>query len=447
LGINRTVSTPAPAATDPYYAYRSLILNFDGNFNDSSPNALTVTPYGNAQIVSDGTFGSVASFDGSGDTLTAPANAVFAFGTGDFTIEGWFYSLTSATSVRGMVDFRTATTGTNGLMLRENNGGFLVFLNNTTILSTTSGRLANQWQHVALVRKSGVITLYIDGVSSATVSNSTNLSDNNLRLSGFIDTQASPYAYNGLIGPTRISPWAEYTSNFTPSQDLFPAAQQLPVQDPWYDKTSLILNMDGTPGSTTFVDDSPNALAVTAAGDAQIVSDATFGTVASFDGAGDILTIPNSLATDLPGDFTIECWFYGNGISSTTGTLIGKWKTASQVAWAVLISSSVVQLGIGNSGGFVAAPTFATNISNNQWYHVAITRSGTSIKCFLNGVQIGSTLTYASNMSSTSTTDLGYLGSSNSNYFNGKIGPTRITKGIARYTANFTPPTGQFPTS
>ena len=78
-----------------------------------------------------------------------------------------------------------------------------------------------------------------------------------------------------------------------------------------YTKASLILNMQGTPGGTTFVDESPNALTVTPVGDVELVADATYGTVASFDGGSDTnLTIPaSSLFNFGTGDFTIEFWF------------------------------------------------------------------------------------------------------------------------------------------
>ena len=220
-------STPA----DPYYGYTSLLLHMDGTnastaFVDSGPNALTVTAAANAQIsTTQVKYGSASGyFDGTGDSLTIPANTALALGAGDYTIEGWFYSLTSGTSLRGMIDFRTAATGTNGLMLRENDGGFLVYLNNATILSTTTGRVANQWQHVALVRKGTAVTLYVDGVSRATATSSTTLTDNVLRISGFVDTQSNLYTYNGYIDDLRITKYARFTSAFTPPSQAHPNA-------------------------------------------------------------------------------------------------------------------------------------------------------------------------------------------------------------------------------
>jgi hypothetical protein len=109
-------------------------------------------------------------------------------------------------------------------MLRENDGGFLVYLNNATILSTTAGRVANQWQHVALVRNGTTVTLYVNGVSQTSVTSSTNLTDNAMRISGFVDTQSSVFTYNGYMDEIRITKYARYTANFTPPITAHPNA-------------------------------------------------------------------------------------------------------------------------------------------------------------------------------------------------------------------------------
>jgi hypothetical protein len=227
----RTLLNPASGDTDPYFSSVSLLLHMDGTngsttFVDSGPNALAVTAAGNAQITTSGPkWGTgAADFDGNGDSLTIAANSVFAFGTGNFTIEGWFYSRTTGSSQRGMVDFRTTASGTNGIMLREDGtAGFLVGLNNGTLLSTATGRIANTWQHVALVRSGTTITLYVDGVSKASATSSANMTDNRFRLSGFVDVQDATFTYNGKIDDVRITKGiARWTSNFTPPTAAYP---------------------------------------------------------------------------------------------------------------------------------------------------------------------------------------------------------------------------------
>jgi hypothetical protein len=225
----RTLLNPT-GETDPNFSNVSVLLHMDGSngsttFTDSSSNAFTMTAAGNAQIsTTQSKFGgSSGYFDGNGDSVTASANAAFAFGTGDFTIEGWFYSLTSGSTLRGMIDFRSVASGTNGLMLRENGSGFLVFLNTAILLSTATGRTANTWQHVALVRNGSTVTLYVDGTSRASATSSANMTDNRFRLSGFVDAQDATFTYNGYMDDIRVTKGvARYTANFTPPTAPFP---------------------------------------------------------------------------------------------------------------------------------------------------------------------------------------------------------------------------------
>jgi hypothetical protein len=448
LGIKRTVQSGGGGivipSTDPYYAYRSLILNFDGNFNDSSPNALAVTPYGNAQIVSDGTFGSVASFDGSGDRLNSASSPLFAFGTGDFTVEGWF-NFNSFNANYMQFGPNVAVSGGFSLYYTGASGYFgipaysvVVSNRQVSLLMVAQPLSTTQWYHYAVTRSGITMRLFLDGAQIGTATNSTNFAQGQLTLGGNTDNAA--HTINGLLGPLRISPWAEYTSNFTPSQDMFPVVQGYPAYDP---RNSLILNMDGTPGSTTFEDDSPNALAVTAVGDAQIVSDATFGTVASFDGSGDYIdSAVNSVFNFGTGDFTVEMWVYpiGSNLFSLYDSRLNE--TSPNGNGFVIGLNSSLQWVVYQAGNKIIGPTRTLN----QWSHVAVVRTGTSVKMYLNGSQIGSTWT-----TSNSFTDGALLFGTdyprNARFFNGLIGPTRITKGIARYTANFTPPTGPFPAS
>jgi hypothetical protein len=87
------------------------------------------------------------------------------------------------------------------------------------------------------------------------------------------------------------------------------------------------------------------------------------------------------------------------------------------------------------------------SVTTNVWYHVALSRSGTSTKLFLNGTQIGSTFTdTTSYLNGTNRPFIGRSGFHTVDpfYLSGYINDLRITK-YARYTANFTPPTAAFP--
>jgi hypothetical protein len=403
---------------DSYASSVSLYLQMNGangstTFTDSSPNALTVTAAGNAQISTTQSKynGSAGYFDGNGDTLTIPANAVFALGTGDYTIEGWFYSLTSGTSQRGMIDFRTATTGTNGLMLRENDGGFLVYLNNATILSTTTGRVANQWQHVALVRQGTTVTLYVDGVSQTTATSSTNLTDNIMRISGFIDTQSSVYAYNGYIDNLKITKGvARYTSAFT---------------SPPIPSTCTDLTRSKNVGTLT------NGVDYNFSNGGSLV----------FDGSNDYVKAPfNSNYNFGSGDFTVSAWinmtvlpsnnwssFVTHGVSGSAQRWVFYYDTRSSQSSPGLRFTSVnasnavnIDISVGSTSGWSAG----------IWYYVTITRVGNVFTLYRNGVQVGNTVTDTDAIVDVTSNGL-YLGMENTGVdapLNGKISLVQIYK-------------------
>jgi hypothetical protein len=86
-----------------------------------------------------------------------------------------------------------------------------------------------------------------------------------------------------------------------------------------------------------------------------------------------------------------------------------------------------------------------TTITTNTWYHVAVVRNGTSFKTYINGAEVHTQTT--SNSLGDYTTPL-VIGARTFDYnvkLNGYIDELRITKGVARYTSNFIPPTAPFP--
>jgi hypothetical protein len=76
------------------------------------------------------------------------------------------------------------------------------------------------------------------------------------------------------------------------------------------------------------------------------------------------------------------------------------------------------------------------------WHHVAVVRTGDILRMFINGVQEGGDVAKSGAMdNSTGALSVGRWGEANSQYWNGWIDEVRISKGIARWTAGFTPPT------
>lgn len=214
--------------------------------------------------------------------------------------------------------------------------------------------------------------------------------------------------------------------------------------DPHFDKVSLLLHMDGADGSTTFADSSTAPKTLTVHGNAKIsTAHGRFGgSSGHFLGAStDYAVVPTS--TDFAfgtGDFTIEAWIYiPSGIAGGYAAICDI-RSAASGAGAILFKlNSARQLGYYFAGE--VNTTEAVPIA--QWTHVSLCRASGVSRIFINGIASAST-TDADNK----VPNHCYIGRVYDNAhpaFSGYIDDLRITKGVARYTANFTPPTTAFP--
>jgi hypothetical protein len=234
---------------------------------------------------------------------------------------------------------------------------------------------------------------------------------------------------------------------------IITGAEKTPV-DPLFNNVSLLLHGNGVNGSTSITDNSPTPKTVTAVGNAQIstaIAD-PFGNstrgVLALDGAGDYLQVADTSDLRLGSDdFTVETW-----VNLTVGTASVYWMSkysifvgGSGVVFAVLRNNHPT-----NPRGFFAifgtsAAFFGSNlIADNTWHHLAFTRSSGSVRAFVDGVQAGTVFANSLNIADTAALRIGASNDSDA-FANGYIDDLRITKGVARYTANFTPPTAPFP--
>lgn len=225
--------------------------------------------------------------------------------------------------------------------------------------------------------------------------------------------------------------------------------------DDYFSNVSLLLPMNGVNASTTFTDYSPSPKSVTRNGDTQI-STAQFkwnGSSGYFDGSGDFLSIPTSTAFDFgTGNFTIEFWYLKAGTPQEYARIF---QTTNGDAFTGITISFDLQTDnlrcdisyTGTGGSWSLSVANIGTVSATEWRHFAIVRDSTTIRFFQNGVQqtiaaIGSNPLYYS--SSQTTVVIGGQ-TSPSRSVNGYINDFRVTKGVARYTANFTPPAASFP--
>ena len=226
---------------------------------------------------------------------------------------------------------------------------------------------------------------------------------------------------------------------------------KVPV-DPQFGSVSLLLHGNGTNGSTTITDNSPSPKTVTAVGNAQIsTAQSKFGGASiAFDGTGDYLTAANNSSLDFgSGDFTVECWVYLAGLQALNNesqrvcTLVSYGTNGTSVAgYQLTVNTTTNQLQFYNTGVSIASFTW----SLNTWYHVAYTRSGSTNRLFVDGQSLTlTTNTFVPAQLASNTLRIGAERKYGGYDLNGYIDDLRITKGVARYTANFTPPAAPFP--
>jgi hypothetical protein len=223
---------------------------------------------------------------------------------------------------------------------------------------------------------------------------------------------------------------------------------KVPV-DPQYGSVSLLLHGNGINGSTTITDNSPTPKTVTAFGNAQIsTAQSKFGGASiAFNGVTPTaLTVP--ITSDFwfdSGNFTIELWVRYN---TTTGNQLVVGQAGSGISQFIIYTtgaSLVYYLSSGGTSWEIANGVSIGTVATGQWYHVALVRNGTTFTPYLNGTAGTTSTSSAALFRANTPIQIGSSSTRAFDLFNGYIDDLRITKGIARYTANFTPPAAPFP--
>lgn len=217
--------------------------------------------------------------------------------------------------------------------------------------------------------------------------------------------------------------------------------------DTHYANVSLLLHCDGADGSTVFTDSSAAPKTVTAYGNAKIsTAQSKFGGASGrVDGSsGCYITTANTAAFQFgSGDFAIEGFVRPN----SKGAIVGSWRglVASDCAWLVEINASghlSFTYGVGSTN---AAISSGAAFPLSVWSHFAVVRQGSTVRFFINGILVSTgSLSGVLNYYAAEPVVIGAVSviSTPSGAARGDfhIDDLRITKGVARYTDNFTPP-------
>ena len=433
----------------------SLLICQSYGFKDASTNDYALTVNGTPKITRFSPFAPTASYDAAslggsayfpntttsstGHQFSTPATADLDIGSGDFTIECFYYP-TSIQNYSRVLWFNETWSNINaaGFAYGSPTGGKLNFVANgiaNPMVSTNNDMELFCWYHIAVTRTGNEFAMYVDGVKQTSTYTS----------SSEIFPTSTPILYVGN-GPTSVGGWsplqgyvanarvvkgtAVYSTDFTPP-------------------TAPVTAVSGTAALIDFADaaipDYSTINNVNTVGNADISTAVVkYGTGSlAFDGTGDYLSTPSTPVFGT-GDFTIEFWVYFNAVNNSTVKYLYDFRNASATSasffaqeatngWTYLNGASASISTGWNSG------TFTTD----TWYHVAISRSSGTTKFFVDGTVTSSVADTSNYANETFILASRY---SAENFLNGYIDDLRITNGLARYTANFTPPTEALPT-
>ena len=219
--------------------------------------------------------------------------------------------------------------------------------------------------------------------------------------------------------------------------------------DALFSSVSLLSTFNGSNNATVFTDLSNNAASYSSSSVVTDTSVVKYGTASAyFSTTSSQLSISNTSVMPYgTEDFCIECWLYPT-TNAGDNTLIGS--TASNglvITWW----NGGGTLRVGNIGPYPYSVDIQRDIlSLNTWWHLAVTRNGGNLRVFKNGVQQGATASIGSYSFGQGQTRIGLVGGVGryddvdvARAFIGYIDDLRITRGQARYTSNFTPPSSQ----
>lgn len=206
--------------------------------------------------------------------------------------------------------------------------------------------------------------------------------------------------------------------------------------------TLSLLHFDGTNGSTSFVDAAPNTTWSGTGSPVISTAQSMFGGSSLYLNGSSFLAAATPINIDLSQtDFTIEGFIYPTSISSTW-VFFASWAGVSNmVLRAFSGAGSDTRLDYNqNSTAFDSASGV---IVANAWQHVAWVRKGQNVYGFVGGVLEASGTITAAQSTAGYAAEIGRNNQNNVWYYTGYIDEFRLSN-VARYTANFTPPTSPF---
>jgi hypothetical protein len=435
-------TTPLTAITNT-----QLLTCQSNRFIDNSSNAFAITVNGSPSVQAFSPFNPTAAwsaamnggsgyFDGSGDYLSVADAAAFTLGTSDFCVESWVYAPSVGTGASESIIGQWSSASYGWIFQYRSNKVLMYYsttgANNLNAIDAAATVNPSAWNHIAFVRSGNTLSAYVNGTR---VSNNTSFT-------------ASIANSSSAVNVGRNGDNSEYVTGYL-------SGTRMVVGSSVYDPTASTITVPTAPltavTNTQLLCNYTNAgiYNATSKNDLETVGNAQISTTQSkfggssmyFDGTGDWLSFVSSPNLNQAGDFTIEAWVYLSGTPSVMIPIYG----FEDINFLKLGFNTSRQLTVDQSQVGIKV-TGSTAVSLDTWNHIALVRYGTAsnnCKIYLNGVQEGQ----FTDTTSVVVTGTGYVArrTDNTNALTGYINDLRVTRGVARYTAAFTPPTAAFP--
>ena len=397
---------------DPFFNLNTGMVHGNGTnggtnntFLDSSTNNFSITRNGNT---TQGTFAPFRSgwstfFNGTSDSLTVPAGTDFAYGTGDFTVEGWFYA-TSTLAANGSMLWSQVTSGNSYFLVAAGEdaspvvNNFIRFQSSGGNINSSTRFSLNSWNHFAVVRISGSIRVYLNGVGGTATSNTLNF-NNTTFVPNIARYTGGTSWFPGYISNLRVVKGVGvYTGDFTVPTEPLTATQSAGVNIAAITSgQTVFLGLQ----SNRFVDNSSTPKTISINGTPRTLTYSPFynptaylpqinGGGMFFDATGDYLDLTGSSNLAFgTGDWTIELWYYTNTVASDR-IIYDSRPAGTQGAYPTIYQSGTSLFFLANSANLI---TSSGTIATGTWYHILVSKVSGQTRMFLNGTQQGSTYT------------------------------------------------------
>ena len=426
-----------------------LLTCQSNRFVDNSASGHTITPSGNAAISAFGPFltssvydaavnGASAYLDGSGDFVTIPQTTDMDL-SGDFTVECWAYF--NEIKAMGLVN-KWGGSGKFGWILYHTSGGTLQFISGNSgstgsVTAFNKGVTVGQWYHIAVARTGNTLSTFVNGVRTATATDTSNNTASTTTHVGTDGTATTTWSIPGYLSDVRV---IKGTAAYNGTTYTIPTAPLTAVTN-----TKLLLNMSNGQAIDSAAQNNLTLYGTAKTSTAQ----KKFGTASLLlDGNSDYAKTSGYVGS-ITGGKTIECWVYAASISSKM--CIWEWYEDDNNLLRLFFeggNGNVLRLDQRNGGSTIVGTTGATTLSATTWYHLAATRTAAGAwKVYINGTA-DTDLSGSESGTTLDITDIPlYLGIdfwNTDRYWNGYIDDFRVSE-LDRYASgNFSPPTAAF---